>query len=318
MLKLTVLNPNGPDTVGPSLGKTPLYIGRASTNDVVLDHRSVSGRHASIWVVHGEVWLEDLGSRNGTFRANGTRIRNPSRISIGEAIRLGTEVQIQVDGKAPAADAGPLMVALADGSSSFPIKGGRFVFGAEPGSDMILPEDAETVVLTVHPDGELWLGRDGEEGPIGFDERFEVAGRGYFVRGSRLQVSATWDVEYERYPYRLTTSLDGEHGPEASLTHIRTEHEHVVRGANRAVLLYVLAKQLLDDREEGQPVTHAGWVTDAQAAASIWGRQGANKNLNVLVTRVRNELKGAGFNPWFIEKRSGSTRIQLDEIQIDD
>ena len=153
-------------------------------------------------------------------------------------------------------------------------------------------------------------------GAAPFDERFEVAGRGYFVRGSRLQVSATWDVESERYPYRLTASLNGEHGPEAKLTHVRTEHEHLVRGSNRAVLLYVLAKQLVDDRDEGQPVTHAGWVPDAQAAGSIWGRQGANKNLNVLVTRVRNELKAAGINPWFIEKRSGSTRIQLDEIVL--
>lgn len=318
MLKLSVIESEGATPIGRALGRTPLYIGRAPTNDVVLDHRSISGRHASIWVVHGEPWLEDLGSRNGTFRANGSRIRNPTRISVGELIRLGTEVQIRVDGEAPRADSGPLMVALADGSSSFPIKGSRFVFGPEAGADMVLAEDAQTVVLTVHPDGELWLGREGEEGPLAFDERFEVAGRSYLVRGSRLQVSATWDVEYERYPYRLSASLDGDHGPQASLTHLRTGQEHLVRGANRAVLLYVLAKQLLEDREDGQPVTHAGWVPDAAAAGAIWGRQGANKNLNVLVTRVRHELKSAGFNPWFIEKRSGSTRIQLDEVVLPD
>lgn len=318
MLKLSLVADQGSTPLGRALGRTPLYIGRAPTNDVVLDHRSVSGRHASIWVVRGEVWIEDLGSRNGTFRANGTRIRNPVKIGVGEPIRLGTEVQLVVEGEAPPVHTGPLVVALADGSSAFTIKGNRFVFGPEPGADVVLAEDAATVVLTLHPDGELWLGSDESEGPIGFEERFEVGGRAYVVRGSRLHVSATWDVEHERYPYRLTASLNGQLGPEATLTHLRTGQEHAIRGANRAVLLYVLAKQLVEDRDEGEPVTHAGWVPDAAAAQQIWGRQGANKNLNVLVTRVRNELKEAGLNPWFIEKRSGSTRIQLDDVDLDD
>lgn len=49
-------------------------IGRAPHNDVVIDQRAVSAEHALIVVRHGDYFLEDLNSTNGT-RINGQPVK---------------------------------------------------------------------------------------------------------------------------------------------------------------------------------------------------------------------------------------------------
>lgn len=49
------------------LDKERITIGRKPYNDIVLDHRAVSGQHATITVMLEDAILEDLGSTNGTF-----------------------------------------------------------------------------------------------------------------------------------------------------------------------------------------------------------------------------------------------------------
>jgi hypothetical protein len=53
------------------LGETVL--GRDPAAGVCVDHPSVSRRHARISIEAGRAWLQDLGSRNGTF-LNGQRL----------------------------------------------------------------------------------------------------------------------------------------------------------------------------------------------------------------------------------------------------
>ena len=96
----------------------------------------------------------------------------------------------------------------------------------------------------------------------------------------------------------------------------RAERIHVLGSENRATLIYLLATALGDDRQQGSAPDAACWRPDTDIAAGLWGRAGEGRNLNVLVTRVRAELRGASFNPWCIEKRRGATRLQLASIAI--
>jgi DNA-binding winged helix-turn-helix (wHTH) protein len=63
-------------------------LGRDPGVSVLLDHTSVSRRHARIAISRKGALIEDLHSKNGTF-VRGARIEAPSNLSDGDKIRLG-------------------------------------------------------------------------------------------------------------------------------------------------------------------------------------------------------------------------------------
>jgi len=63
-------------------------LGREEGGVVWLESPSVSRRHARILVEGGDVVLEDLASKNGTF-VRGKRISAPTRLADGDGLRLG-------------------------------------------------------------------------------------------------------------------------------------------------------------------------------------------------------------------------------------
>ena len=70
------------------ISRTPFTLGRQGDNDLVLLDTRISRRHARI-VKDGEgYWLEDTGSRHGTF-VNGERVTASRHLNSGDQISLG-------------------------------------------------------------------------------------------------------------------------------------------------------------------------------------------------------------------------------------
>lgn len=76
------------------LGHFPFYIGRSPGLSLTLNSSQVSKRHATIDRRDTELWLHDLGSKNGTG-VNGRRITDPVKIQAGDQIQIA-QLQFQV------------------------------------------------------------------------------------------------------------------------------------------------------------------------------------------------------------------------------
>lgn len=63
-------------------------LGRSASADVVVDDPFASAAHARIFPQGGFMWIEDLGSTNGTY-VNGRRVDAPQRLRPSDVIRIG-------------------------------------------------------------------------------------------------------------------------------------------------------------------------------------------------------------------------------------
>lgn len=71
------------------LAHEPLTVGRGPLNDLqLIADEFASGRHALFDPRRDGVWLEDLGSTNGTF-VNGVRLTSSRRLTPGDIVRIG-------------------------------------------------------------------------------------------------------------------------------------------------------------------------------------------------------------------------------------
>jgi hypothetical protein len=67
----------------------PLTVGRGTNNDVSLPNDEyASTRHARFEPRRDGVWIEDVGSTNGTF-VNGIRLTRERRLAPGDVVRVG-------------------------------------------------------------------------------------------------------------------------------------------------------------------------------------------------------------------------------------
>jgi uncharacterized protein DUF4388/FHA domain-containing protein len=68
-----------------------IIIGRSSDLDMVLVEDMVSRRHAKISSTDGDVYIQDMGSTNGTF-VNGEKIAGRAQLHEGDRILVGTSI----------------------------------------------------------------------------------------------------------------------------------------------------------------------------------------------------------------------------------
>src|SRR5262245_3390945 len=78
--------PGGPALIVPAHGT--VVLGRSTQCDLLVDHPSVSRRHAELSVDAAAVRVTDLTSRNGTFIGD-DRLVGAAEVSVGRRVRFG-------------------------------------------------------------------------------------------------------------------------------------------------------------------------------------------------------------------------------------
>jgi hypothetical protein len=78
------------------LDSAPLLLGRGSSNDVNLSRDGfASSKHARVEPRRDGVWVEDVGSTNGTY-LNGIRLTRAKKLAAGDVMRIGeTELRYE-------------------------------------------------------------------------------------------------------------------------------------------------------------------------------------------------------------------------------
>ena len=103
-----VFDCDGVDIITHELIGDIVRIGRAPSNDIVIDDPTVSAQHASLTKSRGGYRLKDLGSKNGT-QINGVLITH-AELKDGVEIRFGYVTGVFLDATASIDQTGELQV----------------------------------------------------------------------------------------------------------------------------------------------------------------------------------------------------------------
>lgn len=86
-------------TPGHAIGvdSAPIQVGRGGQNDIAIERDEfASSNHAKFTPQRDGVWIEDVGSTNGTF-VNGEKVEEPRRLAPGDVVRVGeTDLRYEV------------------------------------------------------------------------------------------------------------------------------------------------------------------------------------------------------------------------------
>jgi hypothetical protein len=86
---VVVKSPDLEEGTGYELNSAQLTVGRGGQNDIALGRDEfASARHARFEPRQDGVWVQDLGSTNGTY-LNGSRLERPRRLTNGDIVRVG-------------------------------------------------------------------------------------------------------------------------------------------------------------------------------------------------------------------------------------
>jgi len=89
--RLTVLEPKVRKGSAYPIG-TEITVGRGNNCSIgVPDDTFASQLHARVQLRNGTMWLEDLGSTNGTH-LNGARLTMPVQLAVGDRVQIGSTI----------------------------------------------------------------------------------------------------------------------------------------------------------------------------------------------------------------------------------
>ncbi|MES2638130.1 MAG: FHA domain-containing protein [Myxococcota bacterium] len=301
------------------LAERPLHIGRGPENALVLAEDTVSWNHATVWLERGTIRVQDRASTNGTW-IDDTRLDGDGEVKPGQILRLGRRARLRVVSTAPFTriDAPAWRLEVLETGASVAVPEGMLRVGT--GSDVDLSLPLEGVgwfgVRPVEDGAEIEM-EDGQRRPAKAGVAFMIGERHFRILPAKGPAVPTVGERSPTDAYRLQVSLDGPAGPEAVLEDPARSVSHRVSAENRAVLLYVLAVRLLDDRAARVPDARQGWLADEELAMGVWGREAQrmdSNNLNVLLHRLRRELLEVGFDASFLERRNHAVRVRLVHV----
>jgi len=99
---ITIETKLGPDKISHShFTQSEVMIGRDSNSDLLVMDEALSAHHARIVFHHGQWWLEDLNSTNGTF-LNHEKLIVPAVVITGDEFKCGNtffNIRISLDDK---------------------------------------------------------------------------------------------------------------------------------------------------------------------------------------------------------------------------
>jgi CheY-like chemotaxis protein len=138
-----------------AISRFPYIIGRQRDCDGRFESLWVSRRHCRFFLVGDQVWVEDLGSRNGTL-LNGEPLRYPHAVLDGDRFELaGMVFQVHL----PAASAAPAPASQQHGPTAPPNQPRQPILVVEDN-----PETAQTLAMLLRQWGhEVAVAHDGPQ-----------------------------------------------------------------------------------------------------------------------------------------------------------
>jgi hypothetical protein len=86
--RVLMISQGGQAGLSAELAGGMIMIGRGADCQLILDDDYVSTRHARVVATPNGIYVEDLGSTNGTY-VNGQRITAPTTITLADSVRIG-------------------------------------------------------------------------------------------------------------------------------------------------------------------------------------------------------------------------------------
>jgi hypothetical protein len=291
-----------------------LSVGRGPENDVVIPNPHVSWTHAVLWREGECAFVQDLGTRNGTF-LDERPVTDRATWGVGSTLRIGdAEMVLELDEHGRAVtDRRMMAVEDLETGVRYPLRRSHFVLGPGPDASLRV-SDTERTVLISRPSGEVWLA-------VGTEDRMLQEGEIFTVGWMRLRLVDSGDGWMptasdgeDAHPYVVEAALLGAAGPRARIADAEEGTEVVVTAPNRVSLLYFLAEAVKQDRERLVLPLERGWRTNEAAAVAVWGRSARMEDprkLKTLIHNLRAELRAGGLDPWCLEKRRGAVRLRV-------
>lgn len=301
------------------VAERPLIIGREPECDIVVAHEAVSRRHAAVWMEGETLWIEDLQSSNGVF-VDDVRVEDKTALRVGQRVRLGSLDALRVRARSVVARTATRTFVVEDVESGARVLLGHdpVTIGSGPTCAMRVPDGpAVGAVVVLQGDDEVWYGVGDEMEELSVGDTFDVGGRTLRLNAVEAASAATIaDVEPSNWPYEVVADLKAPGGPlvtiEAPVKAVRVQ----LHATNTAVLLYLLARAWRLDEDAGVVADRRGWMDDDDVSVGVWGKDGPQRQLKVLVCRLRQEVRTGGLDPWFIEKRRGALRVRVVDVRL--